>query len=326
MPSHCVCLISDRRQLFPTLLAAAQARAQTPAELADVLLCAIEPDSRAAADFAAACAAEGVVFLPVRLEDVSGGSDGRFAATAGGAIGMYARLFLDRFLPHQYEQVLYLDGDIQVRQPLAPLLAASLAPGRFLAASDPMVFVLGEQSAMGERVSRYMNGLGLSAEQHSSYFNSGVLRLNRNGWDEIGREAHAFLLAHGEACQFHDQSALNAVSAGRHTLMSFRWNFPIFFRNCGLEREIAPSVYHFMSHPKPWHGNFPPWNQAAVNPYRALLQRHPGLAAYYPEFAAWKTGKYQLQQRLKQVIELASWRFSARRIRILASEQAHTLA
>jgi hypothetical protein len=77
-----------------------------------------------------------------------------------------------------------------------------------------------------------------------------------------------------------------------------------------------------MSSPKPWQGNFPPWNAEAVAPYHALLRQYPQLEAYRASFSVWRTGRYVLQQRLKKVMELAAWRFSARRGRILISEQA----
>jgi hypothetical protein len=322
MPRCSVCFVSDDRALFPTLLAAIQARAQLPEAAADVILFAIDPGQRAATTFGRICAAENIGFRSVAAATLGGAGGASMVAAVGGSVGMYARLFLDRFVPDEYDQILYLDGDVQIRRPLAPLVQAVVAPGRFLAARDPMTFVTDEPGPEGEPVRRYMDGLGLRPDQRGRYFNSGVLRINRHGWARIGQDAFAFLRAQGERCRFHDQSALNAVAAGQHDALSFRWNFPIFFRNCGVEPAIAPVVYHFMSSPKPWQGNFPPWNAEAVTPYRALLRQYPQLDAYRTSFSLLRTGRYLLQQRLKKVTELAAWRFSSRRARILTSEQA----
>jgi hypothetical protein len=305
----CVCFISDDRLLFPTLLSAIQAHAHISPELADVFIFAIEPDSRTNEVFARICESEGIQYKVIRR------------AVVEGETGMYSRLFLDRFVPDEYSQILYLDGDVQVGQSLDPLIRTDVGAGQFLAARDPIAISVQDEGPAARRLHEYMRNLGLSEAQFMNYFNTGVLRINREGWRQIGVNAYRFLQQKGGACQWHDQSALNAVSNGQYRPMSFRWNFPIFFRNCGVEREIAPAIYHFMSNPKPWHGSFPPWTRHAVTPYRDLIVKYQGLQPYVPRLAGWKAPKYFLQQRGKRVSELVGWRFSARRGRIMAAER-----
>jgi hypothetical protein len=104
--------------------------------------------------------------------------------------------------------------------------------------------------------------------------------------------------------------------------MSFRWNFPIFFRNCGVEAPLAPRVYHFMSKPKPWNGAFPPWDSSFVEPYMKLLSEYPDLSAHSKKLPLSAHIKYLGQQYSKRATETITWRFSSRRQAILQFEKA----
>jgi lipopolysaccharide biosynthesis glycosyltransferase len=104
--------------------------------------------------------------------------------------------------------------------------------------------------------------------------------------------------------------------------MSFRWNFPIFFRNCGVEANIRPAIYHFMSKPKPWDGTFPPWSRKFYRPYLELLAEFPDLAAYAKPMPLQRKLKYLTQQNIKRLQETFAWRLSPRRQGILTYEAA----
>ena len=145
------------------------------------------------------------------------------------------------------------------------------------------------------------------------------MHINRDGWSELCREALSFLKKWPELCHFSDQSALNAVASGHHKPLSLRWNFPIFFRNIEIEEDIAPSVYHFMSQPKPWHGSFLPWDITFTRPYTAVLRADPVLAKYVSKLSRINHTRYIVQQWLKRVHERALWNQTRRR-RILAYE------
>lgn len=308
MPDCCVCYTSDQRLLLPTFLSALQARSHVSRDAADVVIFAIDVDRGACADFARACASEGIGFRLISREIIEGTS------------GMYSRLFLDRFVPEQYAQLLYVDGDVQVLRSIEPLVKAAVPEQGFLAVRDPMTFMVDAPTQRAAALRAYLSGLGLSPDKFGTYFNSGMLRMSRVAWRDIGPEAYRFLRNHPERCAFHDQSALNAVSAGRHRLVSMKWNFPIFLRNCGLDNEIGPAILHFMSQPKPWDGDFPPWGTRSFRPYLDLIRTYPYLRPYYPPFPPARRAKYLLQQRLKSGLERLAWGLTSRRARILEYE------
>jgi hypothetical protein len=310
MPDCCICYCTDPGYLFPTLLSASQVRMSTDPNLADVLIVAIGFDDGLRSITTRICAREGVklvCFDRIAIDKMP---------------SAYARLFLDRLLPEQYNSFLYLDGDTQIRSPLDDLLRAD-PPSTLQAAIDPMAFLLDKPSRRGRRIRGYMSCLGLDESQSTRYFNSGVLRANRTNWASICRDALLFARTKPERCLFNDQCALNYALHGTHIPISLKWNFPIFMRNSGVEGHINPAIYHFMSNPRPWFGDYPPWNKAFSAPYPAFIQKHSELLPYIPpplSFA--RMIKYTLQQRLKQFTEVATWRFGSRSSAILDYERS----
>ncbi len=221
MPACCICYITDAGYLFPSFVSAVQARAHTPADIADVIILSVGVPARQEQAFAWACAAEGLRYLPVppgRLE---------------GASAMLGRLFLHRILPDDYGQLLYIDSDTQIDGPLTPLLLASVPAGQFRAATDPMAFALRCAGRNDRKAADYFATLGMTAARQEQYFNSGVLRINRDGWDETGREAWALFQKLRGHSRYPDQDALNLVAEDRRIPMSLIWNFPVFLRNAG---------------------------------------------------------------------------------------------
>ena len=305
-----MCFTTNKQYLFPTVVSAIQARAHSSQALADVAVYCVGAESHETEDFAEVCATENIQFKCLDS-----------AVTDNSHIA-FSRLFLDRFVPQQYSQLLYIDGDTQVKGSLDELITADVPQDRFLAATDPIAFKY-SQTADAPKVFRdYFKRLGLSSIKE--YFNSGVLRINRNGWSRIGSQAYDFCLHTGKSdLQFWDQDGLNAVApvSGARLPMSIKYNFPIFLRNCRIEKQVEPAIYHFMSNPKPWNGNFPPWNQSATLPYRDISQRYPKLSRYQVPFSPWKKARYILQQKAKQVDETLNWGLSWRRTEVLSYEQ-----
>jgi lipopolysaccharide biosynthesis glycosyltransferase len=285
-----------------------QARQHAPAAQADVAIFSFGASTTAAQAFARACAAEGIRFVPVAAETIEG------------ANAMLARLFLSRFAGPDYEQFLYIDGDTQINGSLSPLITESVPEGRFLAASDPMVFAISDQTPHDRDISAYFKSLGISLDAATGYFNTGVLRINRHGWDALGQAAWGLFQRQHGASKFPDQDALNMVSAGRRMPMSLAWNFPVFMCNAGVEASIQPRIYHFMGNPKPWYGAFAPWGQAGHAPYVEAILKYPGLAEYLPVMPRWKKFRYVLQQQYRKRLEARMWRDSDKRLRILGYE------
>jgi len=304
----CICYTTDAGYVFPTFVSALQARQNASVDKADVVIFVFDEAPMIDADLARACEANGIRLIYRTLDVIDG------------APVMLARLFLTRFLPAQYEQILYIDGDTQVRGSLDPLLDAVVPPGKFMAANDPMTFVLPGADSLSRDVAGHFAALGIPADKEYNYFNTGVLRISREGWEPLGAGAWEMFKAAGRTSRFPDQDVLNVIAGAHRIPMSLAWNFPIFMCNCQVQQIIAPRIYHFMSSPKPWQGAFQPWGFAATKPYVDVIRRFPSLARYQDKMPILGRLRYHLQQGYKMVDETMSWRFTARRERILSYE------
>jgi hypothetical protein len=294
--------------MFPTLVSAIQARRNCSREAADVIIFCVGLDRNTEHAFGPACLKENIALTSIDRGIVEGQT------------GMLARLFLNRYVPRQYLHYLYLDGDVHIHDSLDPLIQADVPEGHFLAANDPMTFQLADNRPQSRQLAGHLKSIGLTREQAHCYFNSGVLRIHRQGWDIIGQQAWACYQRNGGPSRFPDQDALNLVSVDRRLPMSLAWNFPVFMRNSRVESEIRPKITHFMSSPKPWHGSFPPWTDEACKPYADALGQYPELAPFSIDMPFGKRAIYHLQQRGKKISEIVTWGLSERRTRILSYE------
>jgi lipopolysaccharide biosynthesis glycosyltransferase len=311
MVNPCACFITDAGYLFPTVLAATQARKFLDREIADVVIILFDSVPETAELITKICEQNEIILICFSNEILQGYN------------AMYARLFLTELLPAEYKRVLYMDGDIQITGSLNQLIQTELPGGcDFAAVPDPMAIELYEAKSGDPRIQSYFEGIGVNSSLARPYFNSGVLLINLPQWAAVARDALDVLTNAPEKCLFQDQSALNFAGHLKFAPMSFRWNFPIFFRNCGVETPLAPRVYHFMSKPKPWNGAFPPWNSSFVEPYTKLMSEYPDLSAHSKELSLSARTKYLGQQYFKRANETITWRFSGRRPVILEFEEA----
>ncbi len=309
-PPCCIACLTDFAYVVPALVSATQARRFASPEKADVWLFGFGMDGATEQLLRPVCEAEGIGLKLVGAE------------VPAESPAMLYRLFMNRFVPEGYSEYLYLDSDVQVTASLDPLVAARVPEGCFLAANDPFTFALADDDALSRDIGAHLASLGLTPEQARRYFNTGVLRIARAGWDELGAEAWTRFRAAGGGSRFPDQDLLNVVGLDRRRALGLEWNFPIFMRNCRVEAEIQPRVYHFMSSPKPWHGAFRPWSREHARPYGELVAKYPQLEAAWPRMAWHMRAAYRVKQRQKQVIETVQWGYGPRRGRILAYEAA----
>ena len=311
MISRCACFLTDLGYLFPSLLCAVQARKFLDPESTDVIIVLFDSTSQTTELFSNICRQNGIILICADREIL------------GGHSAMYARLFLSQILPEPYQRILYLDGDMQIGDSLNTLIQTELPENcDFAAAPDPMAIQLHESKSDHPNIQRYFDGIGIKNTPERPYLNSGALLINRAPWAGIGRDALDYLAKSPSTCHFQDQSALNFVGHNRFAPMSFRWNFPIFFKNCGVESAIAPHIFHFMSKPKPWDGVFLPWNRSFVDPYTKLIAKYPELQAYLKKMSLSAHAKYLGQQYYKCILETLTWRYSGRRAAILEFEAA----
>ena len=299
-PSCCISITTDANYFLPALVTAVQARQHTTPGKADVVIFGFNISAEAAPLFADACARENVLLHLVDTEILEGRSV------------LLARLILNRFIPEQYTQHLYMDSDLYISGSLDPLIDTDVSGGGFLASNDPFTFVAGEDVDLSREFKQHLQTVGLAPEHATDYFNSGVLRMNRECWEHVGPAAWQ-LSGTDKGSRFPDQDLLNIVGHAERLPLSQAWNFPIFLRNCGVEEEVNPRVYHFMSNPKPWHGSFPPWNRDFAAPYPEMLARYPKLAPFCPRMPLTKRLLYQVKQRVKRVEEGRAWADGRRR-------------
>lgn len=310
--SGCICYTTDTGYMLPTLVSAVQARHHSAASTADVLIYCLDAPAEANRIFARVCEAERINFIPLTGAEIDG------------ANAMLARLFLGRLLPTNYTQFLYIDGDTQITGALDPLLSYPVPRGQFLASSDPMTFSAPGNDRHGREIATYFSSLGIPSQEQHLYFNTGVLRANRDGWDEIGMEAWRLFQSCRGNLRFPDQDALNLAGMRRRIPMSLSWNFPIFMLNARVADRIVPRIRHFMGSPKPWHGNFLPWDASAHRPYLDMITNYPELAPYLPSMSAAKIFRYIFQQQFKRGHETLTWAWNDRRERILNYENSLT--
>jgi lipopolysaccharide biosynthesis glycosyltransferase len=310
MNRACACFTTDLGYMFPSLLSAIQARQNLDARTTDVVIILFRAAETNDDLFIEICRQKQIILITSDLDVLQ-------SHTA-----VYARLFLDALLPEAYSRILYIDGDVQINAGLNELIQTELPGDSFSAVADPMCIVADQAGSEGRQITAYFDRLGVRNSPSTPYFNSGVLLVNRSSWAKISQDAINFLNEKPENCLFQDQSALNFAGHKKLIPMSFRWNFPIFFRNCAVEARIYPAIYHFMSKPKPWNGIFPPWNRSFYEPYVQLSREFPALAAYSPPMSLKTHIKYSLQQRVKKLQETISWRLSDRRQAILSYHEA----
>ena len=294
MAKHALCYLIDDNYLFPTLVSASQAAAQVDRATTDIIIVVLGEPSAAIEVCAPICSALGVTLQRsprAAIDDMH---------------PTYARLFIDRLIAPIYERVVYIDADTQIAGDLRDLFMRPIPAGAFLAARDPLALAIDRPTKSAARDRAYFASIGLSPKRMRRYFNAGVLAFARDDWRAVA--SPALDLVRTRALRFKDQDALNLVEDGRALPLSLKWNFPIFLINAGLERVLAPHVYHFMSNPRPWHGAFQPWGARWHAPYLDMLAYYPQLGPLASKMALPVRLRYMLQQRAKAALERVTWR------------------
>jgi len=178
------------------------------------------------------------------------------------------RFFVDDALPASCQRIVYIDGDTWIRRDPSPLIEATVPDGKLAAVEDMLSFRSNEPSPYARGMRDYMKRLGVNPK--NGYFNSGLFAASRKTWRTLAPEAYKFISENTEACELHDQSALNAVTGDRRLKLSLKWNFQTSYKYSGMERFVDPCVYHFTRSPKPWMGICRPWEEM-YKPYHAAL-------------------------------------------------------
>ena len=290
------CYTIDERYLLPAVVSATQLRININSNDTDVLIICFGNETALTRLFKRICLEKNIIFILVPHSVRDG-------------LSMYfARFFIDKIVGNGYDKILYLDGDTQITGSLQALFDFMIKPGCIVAVPDPMNLTIGFRSSRNSQRSKYLSSIGLGLSNGNIYYNSGVMLANNSDWAIISRECLHLIRAKGEIFQFPDQDPLNIVTMGNVLQGSFKWNFPAFFLNFGLDNIIYPEIYHFMSNPRPWQGNFAPWMKSWSAPYKKVIAEYPDIKSDLLKTSAFKAFKYLIRQSYVEIIEGASWR------------------
>jgi lipopolysaccharide biosynthesis glycosyltransferase len=159
---------------------------------------------------------------------------------------VYYRLLFPALLPEHIENYIYIDTDTLVIGDLAEFNKININSCVLGAVCD------------GGGVAQARPELGIFKED--SYFNSGVLYINRKIWIEqdITAKTISFLNANPEAIKFVDQDALNAVLIKNWKPLNLKFNLvtaaiPDNIKKSEFKAYLEDKIIiHYTTHLKPW--------------------------------------------------------------------------
>lgn len=269
-----ITFVTDRGYLAQSLIAASQLAAQPDVvAIADIILYLIDIPE---AEQAAIQAALGLSRFNFRFLDSR-----RFLSDSVDRLpdlhvphSTLGRLVLDTEIPAQYDTIIYMDGDIQIVGPVAPLIAHNCPAGTVLAGCDRL-----DHGGKYGNPQAYLDGLGVAYP--SDYFNAGIMMAPRAAWRTFTAAALDFLTRYPELCKHYDQSALNAVIGAQREWMPPAYNFTSWFQQADPDHvTTVPRIVHFTGPLKPWNSTKGPWGTQFRRVYSDFLVEFPRFNQY----------------------------------------------
>jgi lipopolysaccharide biosynthesis glycosyltransferase len=182
-----------------------------------------------------------------------------------------ARFLIPEFFGDEDDDILYVDGDTLFVQDPRELLDFLAPETGLLAAEDQSYFYANDYGKTGENIRSYFTNIGVTAKQ--GYFNAGVMKFRAREWIKISKDCLSFLEDNLSICQYHDQSALNAIVGCKRIRLSPIWNFKPSYRNWGVSKIAEPKLLHFVGGDKPWMGNLKVWSELYPDYIKAVERR-----------------------------------------------------
>nr|WP_315050810.1 glycosyltransferase [uncultured Brevundimonas sp.] len=276
-----VVIITDDGFLLPSIvLATSIARDARYRALCDVLVFVLDVSARHFERVRRQFACESLTFHPLSSEAL-GLPTKSDNFTGHVPVAALARLIMNEFVPSQYENIVYLDGDVSVAGDISPLLSLRLPHGAVAAVTENFILLEGPDGSAPNWLHAILSEVGLSCA--SDYFNSGVMAFRADTWRSVGPTAMAYYRGNERRCRHHDQSALNAVIGGRWLRLGLGYNFQSFFAPVVAAGAVRKRLLHFSSMPKPWMSATSPWDPRLGLPYQQLALQYPAL---FPHEAA----------------------------------------
>ena len=212
---------------------------------------------------------------------------------------MYSRLFLSELLPLEISRAIYLDCDVICVGNLRKLWSFGAAVALLAAVRDVWV----------DKRQEHKVSLGMPVE--STYFNSGVLLINVEGWrrNKVGERLLDYL-SQREKSDYGDQDIINAVLWRETVELPRRWNVGITSPIPGDAKPQLKSatIIHFWGGVKPWLLGYSvlmgtgaeSYRKAkAASPWRWKLPDFLGLMRYQKRFFTRSVSRFRLAFPLK---------------------------
>lgn len=226
------------------------------------------------------------------------------------ALGRFA---IQYELPLNYENVVYIDGDVQIIGDIFPLVAHKVKSGYIAAVNESLWLCSGDVGKFWTDHKKYLRSINLSDPE--DYFNSGILAFRLDTWRDMAPKALAYFNENPTLCKYHDQSALNAIFLGKREVLPPIYNFNSFFSALGVTDKVKPSIVHFTGGCKPWFFPGPPWNGQFISQYETLVANHEVLQPFFKrpdEIAVKNLENRERMARLRRIV-MMPWRNWLRR-------------
>lgn len=186
---------------------------------------------------------------------------------------VFYRCVLATVLPATVSQVLYMDCDVLVLQPLCDLWNTPMA-GYAMAGVQDLLYTPDE----------YFERLGY--ERNFGYVNGGVLLLNLDYWRKhaVENRLKRYFKEHQDLIVRNDQDIMNAVLVHEKVMLKTKWNVQLDTFLAKNYQEEATRVHclsiasdigilHYCYRKKPWHYN-------CIHPMRELFFTYQKLTPF----------------------------------------------
>jgi lipopolysaccharide biosynthesis glycosyltransferase len=283
-----IALVTDQGFLVPSLVVARQLVKQSIHEIADIVIYTVNIDPVVVGELSRLYsrrirfeALSERLFLPPEKAVFH---RNHVPTTALG------RLSLTEIIPTRYDNIVYLDGDLQIVDAISDLVTYRVPDGKILAGRGSAWLDL-PHNEHNFTPDSYLANLGGVAPE--DYFNSGVLAFNRETWTHAAPKALKFFFDNSALCLRHDQTALNAIFKGSVVHFRPKYNFHSVYADLYVQKNYKPAIIHFTGGSKPWNSFEPPWGTTFRRSYLDALNDHPLLTNYL------SIGKASLRQRAR---------------------------
>jgi UDP-glucose/galactose:(glucosyl)LPS alpha-1,2-glucosyl/galactosyltransferase len=167
------------------------------------------------------------------------------------SMATYFRLFIDKHLPTDLTQIVYVDPDVIC------IKNFEMEYSEIFKLMKEDKYVIGSKTIGDEKGNEELyQRLGLKKRK---YFNAGVMFIDLQLWRQQNIEINLQKLLYKNTYKFHDQDILNQYFDGNHFELHKHMNYLIRSQDDGYEKEVikyveeSAKLIHYIGATKPWH-------------------------------------------------------------------------